>query len=683
MTGDLAALEARTEGWIAGLQMAAISMQQTEVDSGNASEFIQAFAGDDRFVMDYLVDEVLSRQPAEVQSFLLKSSVLERFNADLCAALIKADEESGILETHNLLEYLEDANLFLIPLDHRRQWYRYHHLFAELLRNRLVSNHGREYADLLKRRASIWCDENGFPEQAIQYAQAAGDWELSGRLIEQYSSQLIHQSQMLTLIRLVGPIPDAVLRKNPRLCQRYGYALTQCGQLTSGKIYLDHAVQGLQDEPGALGSTYIYSSFNALFRGNYSEQISLAQRGLELTEPDNYFMRGSALLSLGMGLLHSGDPVNAELACQNALKTALQGNNMRTCINALSQLGRIAALGLNFHQAEAYYHRATQYKANDKTFPATDMPLLDLAMLKYEQNELQAAQDYTLLGLETNERSGSIEMRAYGYRLQARLYQLNGNETEALSYLQKAIQLADVHDLSPLTLILNAALQIQMGVTSGNIHQSERAAPHVTRSYGVYPFMFYPETFRVQLLLVQNRKEEALQMLEPVLERVGQPGWEYPRLQVRVLQALAAASPTRAQHFLSEALHLACDSGAIRTFLDLGEPMQVLLKNVAAHLEEPIVKRFAQQLLTMFPGGDQAYSESGRKETDQGLIEPLSEREIEVLRLLADGLSNAEIAHKLYLSPNTLKAHTQNIYSKLDVHSRLQATNRARELKII
>jgi LuxR family transcriptional regulator, maltose regulon positive regulatory protein len=677
LPADIAALEARTEGWIAGLQMAAISMQQADFDSANAAEFIRAFAGDDRFVMDYLVDEVLTRQPPEVQDFLLKTSVLERFNAELCAHLVGQE----IYDAKDHLTYLEDANLFLIPLDHRRQWYRYHHLFAELLFNRLLNTHGRSTATELQRRASHWSEENGLSEQAIQYAHTAGDWELAVQLIDRYSPQLIRKNEMLTLIRLVRPIPDAVIRQSPHLCQNYGYALTQCGQLVSGKTYLNVAEQGFDGMPDALGTTLIYATFNALFQGNFDEQIELARRGLHLLDPDNTWMRASANLSLGMGLLHSGDPQGAQQACLEAQRASQQCQAIRTSINALSQLGRVAVLGLDFSRAEEYFQQAGQIKQNEKNFPSSDLPLLDLAMLKYEQNDLASAEAYTRQGLETNERSGSIEMRAYGYRLLARLYQLSGNGDEAREYLQKALQLSTTYDLSPLTIILNAALCIQMALDDGDIYQAEKAAVQVTQSHGVYPFMFYPETCRIQLLLVQNRKEEALKLIEPVLTKVAQPGWEYPRLQVRVLQAVAASQPAQAQRYLAEALSLAQPAGAMRVFLDMGVSLRGLLQACEAHFENPL-KQYAQKVLAAFPVHSSETLEK-RPVSQQGLIEPLSEREIEVLRLLADGLSNAEIAQKLYLSPNTLKAHTQNIYSKLDVHSRLQATNRARELKII
>lgn len=686
---DIAALESRTEGWIAGLQMAAISLQQTDPEGGSqaADAFIQSFTGDDRFVMDYLVDEVLGRQPPEVQSFLLKTSVLERFNAALCAAVLDGSqptgERSGTQAAAEMLAYLESANLFLIPLDNRRQWYRYHHLFAELLQYRLNVSQGSGSAVELKRIASQWCDDNGFPDQAVRYAQTAGDWALSAQRILAHSPSLIRQGEMVTLLQWMRGMPDAAIRQNVALCVEYGYVLTQIGQLNAGQDYLDLAEQNLSDDPAGLGKMSVFASINALFRGDFARQISLARRGLALLPPDDAWMRAQAALSLGMGLLHSGLPQEAESAFQEALHGAQRAESVRTIIFAYDQLGRVSVLHGDFAQAEVYFRHAVQYKSGEKPYPGCDMPYFDLAMLKYEQNDLTLAAACVAEGLEANRRSGSAEMLAYGYRLEARLRQLADDGAGAAEYLLKALRLAANNDLSPLTLSLNAALEVEMALTEGDLHRAGLAAPRVTNSLGVYPFAFFPETARVHLLLAQNRPAEAMQLLETARPRAEQPGWNYPRLQVRVLQALGAPSPAAAQAFLSEALALAMPAGAVRVFLDLGEPMRRLLQEGANRLPDPAMKAYALQLLSAFPGAGAPAAAQGEAAAGQGLVEPLSEREIEVLKLLAAGLSNAEIAQKLYLSPNTLKAHTQNIYGKLDVHSRVQAVNRARELKII
>jgi len=681
---DVAVLEERTEGWIAGLQIAAISLQQAG-EMGGTEEFIRGFAGDDRFVLDYLVDEVLNRQPADVQEFLLKTSVLERFNGALCEHLLGEPDPAHAEESRAqaTLAYLDRANLFLVPLDNRREWYRYHHLFAELLQFRLKTIYGATEATDLKRAAARWFDAHDLPAEAVRYAESAKDWTLSAELIARHSQGLIQTGELATLLRWMRAMPEAAIRQSPVLARDYGYALVSTGKLNAGAEYLRLAETAFADQPDALGRTLAHLSTDALFRGEYVRQIQLARRALELIEPSNIWLRASAALSLGLGLCHHCEIEASERAFFEAYEIGLQAKSSRTCIFALAYLGRISVLRLDFDRAEDYFKQSAAFSLDGRSFPNYDLPLLDLAMLYYERNDLDQAMEYVERGMQANRQSASVEMSTYGYRIAARICQLRGESVIAREHLRKAVEMAAEFNLSPLTLSLNAAMQVQMALTDGDLAAAERAAPHVTNSLGMYAFIFYPELERVYLHILQGRIPAALELLTPVLERVGQPGWNFPRLQVRALQALCAEEPRSALALLDEALALAQPAGAMRTFLDLGAPMQDLLLGLRFKL--PAARTaFVERLLVAFPAKAGAAAPASHPGSAADvLVEPLTEREIEVLQLIADGLTNPEIAQKLYLSTNTLKAHTQNIYSKLDVHSRVQAVNRARELGLI
>jgi LuxR family transcriptional regulator, maltose regulon positive regulatory protein len=342
----------------------------------------------------------------------------------------------------------------------------------------------------------------------------------------------------------------------------------------------------------------------------------------------------------------------------------------------------MSVLRLDFVQAEHYCRQAINLRPDERQYPATDFPLFDLALLKYEQNDLEQAASFVKQGLEVNLRSGNIEMRAYGYRLASRLNQLRGQPNTAQEFLLKALRLEDDYNLSPLTISLNASSQVEMALWTGNLQAAEQAAPRILKTPGLYVFNFFPEMARVRLLLAQDKKSEALRLLVPAVRLAEQPGWDYPRLQVRLLQALSESVTIYAKQYLCEAIRLAMPAGAVRCFADLGEPIRALLKEAQPQLSQA-ERTYADYLITAFDNStDPAMLHAGFQ-TNQKLVEPLTERELEVLALLAEGLSNVEIAGRLYLSPNTLKAHTQNIYSKLDVHSRVQVVNKARALGLI
>lgn len=684
---DVGLLENHTEGWAAGLQLAGISLQQSGFEEGESAavDFLRQFDGKDRYVMDYLADEVLSRQPVPVQAFLLHTSVLERFNADLCQAVLAGSLDASQEEytPASILSYLENANLFLIPLDNRREWYRFHHLFADLLQYRLKLQFGKDRLKEARQRASRWFDANGYPEEAIHYAQQAADWDLCLDLVARHGPVMVRRGEMAAALRWFSVLPEDRVRANPVLCSWYGYILTVTGKLDAGEQLLKSAYQRSSNQDDQLGLTLAFASYNACFRGEFEREIDLSRQALSFLSPGNTWERGVASISLGLGLCHTGDLLGSEQAMLAALEAGRQTDTVRTCVHALSYLGRISIMRLEFTQAEAYYQQAVQYMMNGKPYPGRDFPLFDLAMLFYERNDLEQAQSLVEQGIEANLRSGNIEMRTYGYRIAARLYQLKGDRVQAHDSLQKALQLAKEYNLSPLTLSLNAACQVRMAVAEENWIGAEQAVVRVTNSLGLFPFDFYPEVVKVHLLVSQRKKKEALEALAPALEMVRQPGWHYPLFQVSLLQAVCEPDGSKARALLYEALKMAEKERVVRPFVDLGSPLHDLLLELRPQLK-PGESAFADQVLSAFDRDQkETVSRPPFPASAAFLAEPLTDRELEVLRLLADGLSNGEIAQRLYLSPNTLKAHTQNIYSKMDVHSRVQVVNKARELGLI
>ncbi|MBI4926326.1 MAG: hypothetical protein HY835_01075, partial [Anaerolineae bacterium] len=485
---EIAALSSRTEGWVAGLQLAAISLNQAEISNAN---FIDSFTGDDRFVMDYLIDEVLSRQSLPVQRFLLNTSVLERISAELCAAVLD-EPPDGSDSPRQILEYLERVNLFLIPLDNHREWFRYHHLFAELLQYRLKCEQGGCIPDL-KRRAARWFESKNLPEEAIRYAQSAGDWQLSSALICRYSESVLNRSDYMTILRWCGNQPPATLKDNDELTQLYGYALSMTGKLEQGREMLALAQAQQTEHPARLGRTLAYASLNACFRGDFQEEIEQAARALELIPTADHSGRGSAAVSMGLGLFHLGRVAESEKAWREALAEVEHSGAERAHTNVLTYMGRLHILRGEFDQAEESYLLASGLNGLRRNLSNSEMPIFDLAQLKINQNRMEEARELAEKGLEFNRLSGSIEMRSYGFRQMVAVYQVERNWSLAQEWMDKILRLNVEFSQSPLSLSLNAACQVDLALAQGDLRAAERVAPQVTNSLGLYPFIFYPE----------------------------------------------------------------------------------------------------------------------------------------------------------------------------------------------
>jgi len=682
---DVSALHRRTEGWIAGLRLAALSLQGRD----DVQRRVQSFSGSHRYILDYLADEVLQQRPKGTKDFLLQTSILNRLSGPLCDAV------TGQTDGQATLERLEQASLFIVPLDDERRWYRYHRLFADLLRHRL----GRAHRDLvpeLHHRASQWYEAEGFPADAVQHALAGSDWELAATLIHDVSESMLKSGEVTTLLAWLQALPDEEMRARPQLCLSYSWALVLTGQIDAAESYLGQAEQTAQDAPALLGEIIAAQAYIARARGDDRRTIELSQRALSLLPQADLLSRSVVAVNLGIAHWSSGHVTEAEQALTEADHAAQQSGNHYARLTALSFLGTIQAARSRLHRAAELYRQAIQLGEQS---PATALAHNELSALLYEWNDLEAAADHLHRGIELGQRGGNVEVQIGGYRTLARVKQARGDAPAALHALQKAHQLARDSDVPPLMRARNAACHVQIALAQDDTATAIRWAEQATEDADASPFYPLLGLTQARLLVARNEQAAAAEQLAKWYETAVRAGWQYGVVEVRALQALAAPTPTAALVFLADALTLAQAEGYIRTFVDKGEPMRLLISDFRLRIEEQArhvdgqnlqrLSAYVAKLLAAFEAEPQ---ERRRPEMApipsapppaQPLIEPLSERELEVLPLLVEGWTYYEIAQTLCVSVNTIKTHLKNIYGKLGVHNRREAAAKARELDLL
>jgi len=685
---QVAALEERTEGWIAGLQLAALSMQGRSDIPG----FIAAFAGSHRYILDYLAEEVLQRQPEGVQTFLLQTAILDRLSGPLC------DTVTGQGDSQTMLERLERANLFLVPLDEERRWYRYHRLFAELLRAYLQREQPNRVPGL-HRRASEWYEQNGLLAEAVGHALAAKDFERAARLVEQAAPQMLMRGELVTLLGWLAALPDERIRAWPALCTYYAWVLTLTGQLDAVEPRLQDAEQGLQpDIPAAelqdlLGQIAAIRAYIAALHRDVPHAIELARQALEHLPEENPAVRAFVAFTLGGACLLSDDVAEACQAFAEASALGRAAGNVHVAIPALCNLAGLRALQGQLHQAAGLYQEALELATpslahqregrGGRTLPVAAMAYSGLGGLLYEWNDLEGAMRHLREGIEQSKQWGNVDALASSYARVARVLQAQGDEAGALEALKEAGQLVRRHAVIPTTAARVAAYQASLWLAQGNLGAATRWVQE--RGLSVDDELGYlrePEHIALaRVLIAQGKYDEALQFLARLRQAAETRGRMGSLIEILVLQALALQSQgntTQAMPALERALSLAEPEGYVRLFVDEGAPMAKLLRQA---LSRGIAPNYVSRLLAAF-GAEEQRGEEAEKRAPL-LLEPLSERELEVLRLLAAGLSNREIAEKLIVAVGTVKAHIHNIYGKLGVQSRTQAVARARELGIL
>jgi LuxR family transcriptional regulator, maltose regulon positive regulatory protein len=672
---DIAALERRTEGWIAGLQLAALSLQ----GQPDATSFIRSFTGSHHFVLDYLVEEVLAQQPERIQTFLLRTSILDRLCGPLCDAVLLDASAIG----QATLDYLERANLFLVPLDNERRWYRYHQLFADLLRQRLQQSidsspedEGRG-VDELHRRASQWFEDHGLEIEAFQHATAAHDVERAARLMEGDGMPLQFRGAVTSVLHWLESLPKTVLDARPALWVMYASALSMAGLLPGVEPKLQAAEDALQGaEPdettrNLIGHIAVIRATLAAAENQVEPMLAQSRRALEYLHPNDLSARTFTLWTLGFASFLQGDRAAARRAYTEAISISQAAGNIIIYIGATIGLGNVQEADNQLYLAAETYRRVL-HLAGDLPPPPACEAHLGLARLCYEWNDLEATQQHGQQSVQLAWQLENTDKYVAGKVVLARLKLAQGDAAGAVVLLAEADrsvrQQNVLHRLPEV-----AAAQVLTLLRQGSLS----VAAHLAQAHEL-------PLSQARVHLAQGDPSAALAVLSPWRQQVEARGWEDERLKVLVLQAVALQAhgeKDQAVYLLLDVLALAEPSGFIRTFVDEGLPMAHLLSEAAAYGSMP---DYLGKLLAVLKAEEQkSEAPSYLPPPAQSLIEPLSRREVEVLHLIAEGLSNQEISERLVLALETVKGHNKKIFGKLQVQRRTEAVARARELGLL
>lgn len=698
----IAALEHRTEGWIAGLQLAALSMQ----GSADVASFIQAFSGEHRYIVDYLVAEVLQRQPEAIRRFLLQTSILDRMNGALCEAV--TDQPGGAAQ----LERLQRGNYFLIPLDDTRTWYRYHHLFADVLRARLTAEQPGQAAQL-HRRASDWYAQHGALPDAIRHALAGEAFAQAAHLIEQAAPTLRRTRQEAVILSWLRALPDALLSNRPVLSVAYALALLVSGETRGVAEHLRAAERWLAVTPLAPtqsgmivvdagefrrlpGMIALARTGLSMTRNDVAGAAVAAQQALALARDDDHATRGGAAGFLGLVAWTNGDLETAHQTFSEGMAHFELDGNVADVIAGAIILADIRSAQGRLHQAQQTYEQGLRLATAQSTFArrgAADMHA-GLSELAVERNDLRAAVWRLQQCRELGEHNG-FPQNPYRWRVvQARIQQAQGDLDAALALLDAAERVY-AGDYSPNVRPV-AALKTRIWIAQERLREARAWAQD--RSLSTADSLSYLREFEhitlLRLLLADQQCQpterllhEARTFLARLLNAAEAGGRMRSVIELLLLQARIdhrCTDTPAALAALERALTLAEPEGYMRVFLDEGAELAPLLRRAAV---SGGVRAFAEELLAAFAAESQVMDAAPHTPappaTALPLIEPLSQRELEILRLFATELSGPEIAQSLVIALSTVRTHTKSIYGKLNVSSRRAAVKRAGELGLL
>ena len=700
----VAALAARTEGWVAGLQLAALSLGGQADPAG----FVAAFSGSHRYVLDYLAEEVLDRQPEEMRTFLLETSVLERLSGGLCDAVTGRDGSQAMLER------VERANLFLVPLDEVRGWWRYHHLFADLLRARLQQQRpGRVPA--LHRAAAAWSEEHDLADDAVRHAFAAGDAAWSMRLVERHADAFLLRSEGATLQRWLAALPAGLVGSRPRLLLAQARLALLSHRVEAAEVALDAAERALASAPGvadepfepsvgraashlanvpaaiALGRTLL-----AALQGDAERAITYGRQTLAEVGEGEWLLASHANGYLGVAEWLRGQLAEAERALSSSIAQGRAAGQPTMTAWAYQDLGQVQRAQGRLDTAAGTYRQALEDAAatGRTALPAAGIAYVGLAEVAYQRNELDAALRHVTEGIGACRQMNFTQPLATGLATLAWIRQAQGDTAGAREAMEEAEQAGQGPGVVSL---LNPApaQRARLQLAQGEIAPAARWAQQRGLSPDDEPgYPREPEYLVLaRVLLAQDRPGAALALLKRLHAAALSQDRAGSVIEIQALQALvlaAAGQETAAVDALARALTLACPQGYVRVFADAGPPMAALLgRLVAAQRAEQAAARGVElgclaRVLRAF-GGQEAVAGSrrGTAAAVPGLVEQLTARELEVLVLLAAGTPNPRIAEQLVVTLDTVKKHVSHLLGKLGAANRTEAVTRARQLGLI
>jgi LuxR family maltose regulon positive regulatory protein len=697
---DITALEARTEGWIAGLQLAALSMQ----GRSDAASFIKSFTGSHHFILDYLVEEVLQRQPERVSNFLLQTAILDRLSGSLCDAVTGQEDGSGMLEA------LERGNLFVIPLDDQRQWYRYHHLFAEVLQVRLREAQP-DRVSTLHRRASEWYEQNGFPLDAIHHSFAVNDFERVAKIAELEWPAIYENIQSIKWLGLLKKLPEEIIRARPVLCVKCAWAFLNAGELEAAEAKMQDAeywlepttVTGEKSDASSIEMVVVDEeqfkslpellatarAYHAQAIGDISGTIKYTQRVLDLSPDGDSQWREAALSLMGLAQYASGNLDAAYRAFSDGLAMA----DPYAAISGFFILAGIKLAQGQLNMAFSIYEKALKLvlERGEPMPLGTEDLYSGISELHRERGDLETAAQDLLTGKELGEQVELPDWQHRWYIAQARLHETKGDLDGALDLLEEAERRfvrTPVPFIRPI-----AALKTRIRIAQGKI--AEALDWVLARDLSVDDELSYLHEFEhitlARVLIARYKNDpvdgsihEAMGLLERLLQAAEEGKRMGSVIEILALLALAHAAQgdiSLALVSLERALTLAEPEGYVRLFVDEGEAMRWLIEKQSRNRDHPL-SGYVNKLLAAF-SQPEAAAKLAITQQKSDMIEPFSERELDVLRLLRTDLNGPEIARELVVSLSTVRTHTQNIYAKLGVNNRRAAVRRAKELDLL